>query len=499
MENSVAVAAKSTPLGGKIWTNALLFGLIGQIAWVVENMYFATFAQKLFEDGAKFGNMYYTATTLMVIFSAITATVTTIFMGGLCDKAGKRKPFITIGYLFWGATIMLFAAIPIDFNTSEGSLIIALLVIFDCIMTFAGSTANDAAFNAWVADVTDVTNRGKVNTILSIMPVIATVVTIVIAMFTFDKGDYTMFFIVLGIIPMVTGVLSAFMLKDAPGIAKNTNPNYFKETFYGFRPSVIKGNKMMYVCLSALCLIGIAQQTFMSYLISFVTMTLGITDYLVPLAVVIVLSAAITGGMGVLFDKFGRKNFYIPLVVVIVLGTLLVYLMDFMPQSAYKPVLYVGGTVMLGSMLCVAGALTAAFQDYIPKGFEGRFQGVRMCFTVLIPMIIGPIISLIIGINSFDSKDASATHPPFSIFLAAAIVALLAVIPIIFVRKDADRLRSSLLAKTVSRPEPNDGAEDGCQECAEETVHTSEKSLSAQEVQTTEVSETDDAPAGKED
>ena len=317
MENSFAAPRKSTPLGGKIWTNALLFGLIGQIAWVVENMYFATFAQKLFAETSKFGNMYYTATTLMVIFSAITATVTTIFMGGLCDKVGKRKPFITIGYIFWGATIMLFAAIPIDFTSSEGGLIIALLVIFDCIMTFAGSTANDAAFNAWVADVTDVTNRGKVNTILSIMPVLATVVTIVIAMFTFDQGNYTIFFIVLGVIPMVTGVLSTFLLKDAPGIVKSSNPNYLKETFYGFRPSVIKSNKMMYVALSALCLIGIAQQTFMSYLISFVTVTLGITDYLVPLAVIIVVSAIITGVMGVLFDKFGRKNFYIPLVGII--------------------------------------------------------------------------------------------------------------------------------------------------------------------------------------
>ena len=470
--NSIQI--KSTPLGKKIWTNALLFGLIGQIAWVVENMYFANFAQKLFDETAKFGNMYYVATTLMVIFSAITATVTTIFMGGLCDKAGKRKPFITIGYLFWGATIMLFAAIPINFESSEGGLIIALLVIFDCIMTFAGSTANDAAFNAWVADVTDVTNRGKVNTILSVMPVLATVVTLVIAMFTYEKGNYTIFFIILGVIPMVTGLLSAFMLKDAPDIVKNPNPNYLKETFYGFRPNVIKSNKMMYVCLSALCLIGIAQQTFMSYLFSFVNVTLGITDYLVPLAVVIILSAAITGGMGVLFDKFGRKNFYLPLVAVVVVGTLIVYLMKFMSQSAYLPLLYVGGTIMLGTMLCLAGGLTAAFQDYIPKGFEGRFQGVRMCFTVLIPMIIGPLITLAIGINSFDSMDSATTKPPFEIFLAAAIIALLAFIPVFFVRKDADRLRTSLLAEKENENAADDALTENVSDTVAETADASE-------------------------
>lgn len=39
---------------------------------------------------------------------------------------------------------------------------------------------------------------------------------------------------------MIGGLLSFFMMKDAPGIIKNSNPNYLKETFYGFRPSVVK-------------------------------------------------------------------------------------------------------------------------------------------------------------------------------------------------------------------------------------------------------------------
>ena len=188
MSNVTAPAAgtKSTPLGKKIWACAITFGLIGQIAWVVENMFFAKFGQDLFDTR---GNLYFTVTTLMVILSAVTATVTTIFAGGLIDKTGKRKPFITFGYLIWGVTIMLFAAIPIDFSDSSNWGIIAALVILDCVMTFFGSTANDAAFNTWVADVTNVKNRGLVNTILSVMPVIATVLVFGIGMFTYDSGS----------------------------------------------------------------------------------------------------------------------------------------------------------------------------------------------------------------------------------------------------------------------------------------------------------------------
>lgn len=464
-------AAKSTPLGKKIWACAIVFGLIGQIAWVVENMFFAKFGQDLFDTR---GNLYFTVTTLMVILSAVTATATTIFAGGLIDKTGKRKPFITVGYVLWGVTIMLFAAIPIDFSDDRSWGIITVLVVLDCVMTFFGSTANDAAFNTWVADVTDVSNRGKVNTILSVMPVIATVLVFGIGMFTYDSGatvtnelgevikvpiferdplNIKLFFIIMGIFPMIGGLLSFFMMKDAPGIVKNSNPNYLKETFYGFRPSVVKENKMMYVTLGTVCLLGIAQQIFMSYLINFIEKTLGITNYILPLAVIIVVGAVITGVLGVFFDKCGRKHFYYPLLAILVVGAIVVYCMKFMDSSAYLPILIVGGSVLLGAILSVSGALTASFQDYIPKGAEGRFQGVRMCFTVLIPMALGIGIAQAVGVNSLDAHSAGQMQPPFELFLAAAIVVACAAIPLFWVHKDSDRLRSELMNRKAAAEE----------------------------------------------
>lgn len=464
-------AAKSTPLGKKIWACAIVFGLIGQIAWVVENMFFAKFGQDLFDTR---GNLYFTVTTLMVILSAVTATATTIFAGGLIDKTGKRKPFITVGYVLWGVTIMLFAAIPIDFSDDRSWGIITVLVVLDCVMTFFGSTANDAAFNTWVADVTDVSNRGKVNTILSVMPVIATVLVFGIGMFTYDSGatvtnelgevikvpiferdplNIKLFFIIMGIFPMIGGLLSFFMMKDAPGIVKNSNPNYLKETFYGFRPSVVKENKMMYVTLGTVCLLGIAQHIFMSYLINFIEKTLGITNYILPLAVIIVVGAVITGVLGVFFDKCGRKHFYYPLLAILVVGAIVVYCMKFMDSSAYLPILIVGGSVLLGAILSVSGALTASFQDYIPKGAEGRFQGVRMCFTVLIPMALGIGIAQAVGVNSLDAHSAGQMQPPFELFLAAAIVVACAAIPLFWVHKDSDRLRSELMNRKAAAEE----------------------------------------------
>lgn len=91
---------------------------------------------------------------------------------------------------------------------------------------------------------------------------------------------------------------------------------------------------------------------------------------------------------------------------------------------------------MMGGILSLTGAFTSSFQDYLPEGTEGRFQGVRMCFMVLIPMIIGPVISLLIGLDAMGMNGENFV-PPYAMFLAAAVVALLAAVPIWFVRKNS--------------------------------------------------------------
>ena len=137
----------------RFWLAIVIFGLLGQVAWVVENMYFNVFIYNMFNASPK-------DIAAMVSASAIAATLTTIFMGALSDKVGKRKTFISFGYIAWGISILLFAVIRVDVvrelfpalsAVSASALCITLVIIMDCVMTFFGSTANDAAFNAWLS------------------------------------------------------------------------------------------------------------------------------------------------------------------------------------------------------------------------------------------------------------------------------------------------------------------------------------------------------------
>ena len=85
-------------LGGRTWAALLTFGLVGQIAWVIENMYCNVFLYNTISG-------YTSMIAAMVARSAVTATVTTLVMGALSDRLGRRKAFIVAGYLLWGVSI----------------------------------------------------------------------------------------------------------------------------------------------------------------------------------------------------------------------------------------------------------------------------------------------------------------------------------------------------------------------------------------------------------
>lgn len=429
--------AREDRFGGRLWFTAILFGLVGQVAWVVENMYFATLAQDILKNSGR-PELSYVITTLMVALSAVTATATSILAGGLSDRVGKRRPFVAYGYLAWGVTIMLFGLLPMRVEGAMVATVCTLLVLFDCLMTLCGSTANDAAFCAWVADVTTPKNRGRVNGVLSTLPVIAVVIVFLAIGPLYDPESERnlTFFLVLGLIPLVAGLLALPLFRDPPGLLPRRQESLLRDTLYGFSFAVIRRHPLLYITLAAACLVGIAQQTFFSYLINFVVITLGLGDgFVIPMAVIIVGAAALTGLTGLLSDRLGRRPFYFPLLALAIAGMLGLYLLQDLMGGAKTAVLYLGGVLMMGGVLALTGLLTAAFQDRIPEGCEGRFQGVRMCFTVLIPMIVGPLVSLLIGLDAMG-MNGEGFVPPYTIFLAGALIATTAALPLWLVRKN---------------------------------------------------------------
>ena len=297
-------------LGHKFWAAMLIFGLVGQVAWVVENMYLNVFLYKMFRASAA-------DISMMVGASSVAATLTTILIGALSDKMGKRKVIICLGYIIWGISILGFAFIKTDSLMSiaggvaeAATLGVTLTIALDCIMTFFGSAANDAAFNAWLTDKGGDGNRGKIEGFNSMMPLISILVVFGGFMgFNLDLPEsWTTIFYTIGGIVIVIGLVGFFLIEEAETTVKETEQSYWETVIYSFKPRVVKNHKLLYCVLGAFALFGISIQTYMPYLILYYEKSLNMADYVLIMAPAIILAAVATALYGRVYDMLGFKG-----------------------------------------------------------------------------------------------------------------------------------------------------------------------------------------------
>ncbi len=449
------MAEKTNKLGGRIWFNIILFGFMGQIAWAVENMFFNTFLYNAIYNGASQtavdGSIdVMSAISIMVAASASFTVVATFLVGTWSDKAGKRKRFISFGYILWGIVTAAFGVISRDNTaslfhlTDEVKILtvtVAIVIVMDCVMSFIGSSGNDAAFNAWVTDVTSTKNRATVESVLALLPLIATAAVMGLAGAVGTIG-YDVFFIVLGAIVSVCGICGLFTLKDGQ-IHTEVSESYLKDLVYGFKPSVVKENKKLYLALTACCLSSTAFQVFFPYIFIYLgnvmhfsldSVLASLTPTIIAIAaVVLILAIALLIFTGKLMDKFGKDKFMVFSVILYLLGLIAT---GFAKNIA---VFFVCAVPALLGWALFSIAMNASVRDFMPEGKVGVFQGIRIIFFVLIPMIVGPFIgNLVCRISSvtYTNEYGVVTSAPGSVmFWAAAAVAIFILIPVMVLRK----------------------------------------------------------------
>ncbi|MBQ2825507.1 MAG: MFS transporter [Clostridia bacterium] len=400
----------------------IIFSLVGQVAWVVENMYFNVFIYNMF--GASANDI-----SLMVALSAVTATVTTLLIGALSDKLGKRKVFMAGGYILWGISILCFAFVRrgvisavFPSAVSVSAICITIAIALDCIMTFFGSSANDACFNAWLTDVTTEKNRGSAEGINAMMPLVAILVVfggaMLIPIEQTEEGFWTVIFSVIGVAVIIIGILGIFLIEE-PKIETSENKSYFGNIVYGFRPKAIRKSPMLYIYLLLFTIFGISIQIFMPYLILYYERGLGMQDYVFMMAPAIVLAAIFTAIWGKVYDRLGFNQSVLPSVLLLAVG----YLILFIFKST--ALVFIGSLLMMCGYLSGMAVFGAVVRDNIPKNKSGMFQGLRIVGQVLIPGVVGPFIGALAlsGARQEEIQGQLTFIPNENIFLGALIVA----------------------------------------------------------------------------
>ncbi|MBR3862915.1 MAG: MFS transporter [Clostridia bacterium] len=427
--------------GKRNWRILLVFGLIGQIAWAVENMYFNLF---VFETIAPDLN----TVTLMVQLSGVAATLTTLVAGTVSDKVGNRRAFISWGYIIWGVTVALFGMLSTEGVATAFSwdaaralgVTLALAVVCDCVMTVFGSTANDAAFNAWVTDNTAESYRGKVEGVLAILPLAAMLVVAGGFGMLVELIGYRGLFLALGVVISACGIFGLFFVTDSKDLAKSGS---LSDILYGFKPRVVRENPALYLTFAIMCVYGIACQVFMPYLIIYMKTYLGFStlEYSVLFGFAIIAGALINLKLGALSDRLNKAKLLYIAAGLLAVGLAAMYFARFGSKLTVLLTFGVAGFVMITGYIYVSALCGALSRDHTPQGDVGKLQGVRMVFGVLIPMLIGPMIGNAINkqagvtLPDLGSADTMTTAyiPAPGIFLVGALVALLifALVPLL--------------------------------------------------------------------
>ncbi len=424
-------------ISSSTWFSIIIFSLVGQIAWTMENMFYNLYIVDEFS-----ASTYDIA--IMVASSAIVATLTTLLMGALSDKLKKRKIFIVGGYLIWAIVILSFMFINKKY-IHQASTGIILVIIFDCLMTFFGSTANDAAYSAYLTDISDDTNRGKIEGINSAMPLIAILIVFgglsAFAKIQDDGSDtwYLVFIIVSGL-TFLCGILGIFTIKDQKIKTEEKEENYFKNIIYGFRPSVIKNNKTLYIILLSFAIFGISLQIYMPYYILYLQRanisipfieSIGFDSYIVVMAPAIIIAAIVTILYGRVIDRFGFIKSLIPMIITYLIGLII---LSFCSSTI---MLFIGCLLMMSGYLASTACYNAVIRKYTPKDKVGLFQGLRIFCSVLIPMLIGPFIgSALSGGGAIFGVVESTFNVSKNIFLGGFIAGLIIIVPLAFSFKE---------------------------------------------------------------
>ena len=415
-------------ISGKTWALIWILGLAGQLCWSVENQWFNTFVYaKIAADPW--------IVSWMVAVSSIVTTFSTFFFGTWSDRLGKRKPFVFIGYMLWGVFTILFGVT--EFLPKNELVVAAIMVIaMDALMSFFGSMGNDAAFSSWTTDLSNDKNRGQIGAVLAALPIIATIVGTVVSGILIAALDYFVFFIIVGVFVIIIGLIGLIFMREADGISPNKDQKGFWHQFFSvFNFKNIKENKELFCVFLISCVYFICFNFYYTHIGNYFIYTLGYDEGMAGIIQGVGLGLAIFATLPAI--KLINKGQHVKMIAASVVFSVIG--LGVIGFAGSNIVMLLPGIILAGiGYVLVVQTTTAWSKGLYPEGNFGQYEGVRIVFNVMIPMVIGPSAASIL-IERFGNPvmidDKPGMAPTAVIFFAAGILSVLTLIPMVMAAK----------------------------------------------------------------
>lgn len=433
---------KKNPSNGlRFWGLVWGLGIAGQLCWNIENQWFNTFVYaKIAKDP--------TIISWMVAISSVATTIATFVFGTLSDRKGKRKPFIAVGYILWGIFTILFGATEFITAGAGGAtaqlLLIAAtaVVLADAVMSFFGSMGNDAGFNAWLNDKMNGANRSGIGAALATQPIIGTIIgTVVGGMLIGKEDNYMRLFLVMGGLVIVCGVLSLFLVEDAPDLRPSRKGSFFRQLLSAFNAKELGKRKELLWVFVVLTVYFISFNVYYPHVGNYMIYYLGFS----PDSIGLIQGLALILGMLSVIPAsalINRGKFVPAAALSVILSMVGVGVIGLFgrPENVDTSTI-LNWNLLIGLFFFGCGYImfmqvtSVWMKQLFPEESKGQFEGFRIVFFVLIPWVVSPFIANPIIKNNGKITDADGMEaflPTHVLFLISTALILLTFIPLIF-------------------------------------------------------------------
>lgn len=428
----------------RFWSMVWILGIAGQLCWNIENQWYNTFIYaKIAKDP--------TIIAWMVGVSALATTISTFLFGTISDRTGQRRKFIAWGYIFWGLLSIAFGFTQYITNgiVASGTKLFFVagfaVILSDAIMSFFGSMGNDIGLQAFINDHMNDNNRGQLGAVLATQPIIGTIAgTIFGGMLIGSNDNYMRLFLVMGCAVIVAGILALFLLKDAPNLKPSRKGSFRQQFFSIFRlKQYLKLRELAWTNLTLMAYFIAFNMYFPhlgNYMIYYLCFTPEMMGYIEGSALILAMLATIPATR--LINR-GQTPFLCTLAIGLTIMGLFILGCFVRPDTVsvaelFNPILLIGVFLIgLGYVLFLQ-AITVWSKQLYPADARGQFEGIRILFAVLLPMVFGPMLANPIIKKSGKFTDANgfvSYLPTYRLFLVAIIIVLLTLIPLFFATK----------------------------------------------------------------
>ena len=431
---------KKVRTGFKTWVLIWGLGIAGQLCWNIENQWFNTFIYaKIAKDPA--------IISWMVGVSATATTFATFFFGTLADRMGTRKPFVSWGYIMWGICTIAFGLT--EFIPKEQLIIAAIMVVVaDAVMSFFGSMGNDAGFNAWTNDMMHDGNRGQIGAPLATQPVIGTIVgTLLGGAIIGTEENYMRLFLIMGGLIIAVGVIALFTMKDSPSLKPNVEGGFWHQFVSVFNFKKFFSQKELIAVNICVAVFFIGFNVYFAHMGNYMLHYLGFNEGDMGLlqGVGLIFAMLMVIPAVVLINKHKTPLVCLIAIALSMVGLLWIFFVvkpeNVDPTKAFAPENFalILGVFLVGvGYVVILQTTTVWAKALYPADSKGQFEGVRILFFVLIPMIFGSLIATpVIKLSGLQIEGEVGTEyiPNGYIFLVGAIISAFSVIPLLFARK----------------------------------------------------------------